>query len=144
MAAKGAEEYASEERRESQMFEEENERLKEYQNMMAGKASGNYSVTNLGETTGKKLIEIDATKYDELYIEIAIVSSKGTDFCSCNIKTIALSDVAKSYIINGSWSGSGYFTHTVVSNSEVRLGIVRRDAVDCTETSKINLWGINY
>ena len=99
-----------------------------------------YSITKLGEVIGTTEINIDTSKYDDIYIEIY---DKSTYF-SGSMKTLTLNSNDKYWILGSTWSNSGRWCSALINHSRVKLEYVKRDSIDTTSTSTLIVYGIKY
>lgn len=137
LATKSTEDYASKQVEEEKAMDD----LADYLDK-AKVSKSEVTDIKLGEELGQTQININASLYDELYIETWC--SSGNLYCSYNIKTIALEDTVKTYIGNGAFNGAGTWSAIGCSNSKVYLDSVIRDGGNYTSSSKITVYGIKY
>lgn len=127
----------------------ENTTLAEYENKIDGVArnresSVGYSLTKIGETTGSNKIELtNCEQYDEIFVRIMVVSYS-TNYYTYMLPISLLDDERKSYQIMSNYAGNGFYGGITVSKKDINMYSIRRDNVDYTDKSKLEIYGKKY
>ena len=100
-----------------------------------------YSITKLGEVTGTTEINIDTSKYDEIYVEVD--DSNGPCYYSGSMKTLTLNSNNKYWTIASAWL-DGRWCGVSINNSKIKLAEVRKDGKDITSTAILTVYGVKY
>ena len=109
-------------------------------NRLTALENKSYSITKLGEVTGRTEINIDTSKYDDIYIEI--YDEKGAYF-SGSMKTLTLNSNDKCWTL-ASAETNGLWSTAYINNSKIKLGYIQRNGKDVTSTSTLIVYGIKY
>lgn len=131
-------------------YEEENMTLAEYNNKINDIISNreyntSYSLTKIGEIKGGDKIELkDCEKYDEIFVRIKAVTNNGITYYTYTLPISLLDDEEKNYQIMSTYANPGYYGGMTISRKNINMYAIRRDNVDYTNNSILEVYGKKY